>query len=1089
MSFFKNLLAPFQIGLRQSVDSFIRLETVEDEHTIVAKDGSLVTYMKVEGSRAIIGPDEYKFLIEASTLKIGARFDNQGHALQVYFCRDFNRVLKNLQHAVSPSKLTAKNIQLELDDLFAERIRHLKHYVSHEEFYFVLWTRPSALSQSEAARLSQENKENPNTGVPAAFAQNPYRAIDPLKTKHKSFIASITSALDELGVRATKMEVHDALRAVRNNLYPTRSNDQWRACIPGDPIPPRAPMSKVDISDLLWPPLSHQLVAGPSKKVDESIALIGDLLWAGADMTLAPMDPTPFTQLLNRLFDAKIPYRISFLIEGGGVYSVGMRSSAAKMLTVTNALNRQIKDALEALEEMARSEPVVRLRISVATWGRRDQYRQVQDRLSVLLQAVESWGYCQVSEYTGDPLDCVMSSALGLHCAGTAPAAIAPMYEVMKLLPWQRPSSPFEEGAVIFRTPDGKIIPYQTGSTMTTTWFDLIFAQPGAGKSVMMNTLNLGTILTPGLSKLPYIAVVDIGPSSSGLVSLIKEALPPERGHEAAYFRLQMSYQYSINPFDTQLGCRYPLIDERSYLIQLMTLLCTPPGQDKPYDGIQQLAGLVVDEMFRWRDDKTSNAEPRPYLPRIDDEVDEAIKKFNIHLPTDPYWWDVVDKLHEIGQHNLASLAQRHAVPVLGDSITAARRPQIQSLLEETQIGGSSESVINAFERMITSAVREYPILASVTQFDIAGARVCSLDLMDICPQGDSTADRQTALMYMLARNALVRSWWIGPEALENIPENYRAYHETRLQDLAETPKRICYDEFHRTSSSSAVRSQIVRDVREGRKRGVQIVLASQLLDDFDSDMVDLATGVWILGAAISDRSVDEAQSTFGLSDTTRNVMRYRLTGPRSSGAPGLLILGTTRGKYEQHIINTLGPIELWAFATSAEDVVIRSRLYTKIGAGRARQMLAANFPGGSARSEIKRRVLSYAEETEDGKEASVSGVIDEIVDELCLMNAKQQEEDILGKSSDLEEMVEKPLSPESEDEPEPTLEEQEEHVVSKQIEEGAIENVAEDTEPGFGLSAATVSPAPQPEDSSQESQDSSETEVNDETSEPPKGA
>jgi len=234
----------------------------------------------------------------------------------------------------------------------------------------------------------------------------------------------------------------------------------------------------------------------------------------------------------------------------------------------------------------------------------------------------------------------------------------------------------------------------------------------------------------------------------------------------------------------------------------------------------------------------------------------------------------------------------------------------------------------------------------------------------------------------MLARHTLVSNWWIGPEMIENIPEKFRPWHELRLQDVMETPKRLCYDEFHRTSRSNAVRAQVIRDVREGRKRGVQIVLTSQLLDDFDDDMVDLATGVWVLGAAISDQAVDNIQERFGLSETARNVIRYKLTGPKSSGAPALLVLGTTEGRFEQHLINTLGPIELWALSTSSEDVAIRTRLYEKLGASRARQMLAANFPGGSARGEIKRRILMLAEKGET-RNAALNAVIDKIVTEL----------------------------------------------------------------------------------------------------------
>jgi intracellular multiplication protein IcmB len=72
------------------------------------------------------------------------------------------------------------------------------------------------------------------------------------------------------------------------------------------------------------------------------------------------------------------------------------------------------------------------------------------------------------------------------------------MYEMMKLLAMAAPVQPVPARLDHFRTPDGKVWPYQTGTNVTTTWFDLIFAQPGAGKSVLMNTLNLGTMFDAG---------------------------------------------------------------------------------------------------------------------------------------------------------------------------------------------------------------------------------------------------------------------------------------------------------------------------------------------------------------------------------------------------------------------------------------------------------------------------------------------------------------------------------------------------------------------------------------------------------------
>lgn len=60
---------------------------------------------------------------------------------------------------------------------------------------------------------------------------------------------------------------------------------------------------------------------------------------------------------------------------------------------------------------------------------------------------------------------------------------------------------------------------------------------------------------------------------------------------------------------------------------------------------------------------------------------------------------DVVERLFDAGDLRSAILAQRYAVPTLSDAITASRRPQIRSLLEETSVGLTSETVINAFER------------------------------------------------------------------------------------------------------------------------------------------------------------------------------------------------------------------------------------------------------------------------------------------------------------------------------------------------------------------------------------------------------
>ncbi|MGE3769327.1 MAG: type IV secretion protein IcmB [Bdellovibrionales bacterium] len=981
LGFFEEIFGSLMFALRQPVESFIRLETSDDDRTLVASDGSLVSFIRVYGARAMIGEAEYNYIIDAATLKLGSKFDRPGYAIQFYFLRDPQQVRREMDRLMVANYSAAKVVDLDLKDLLDERRRHLSKFLAYEEMWVVCWTRPSAITKVELEKAQKARAQK--KWVKASKAQYPHAAIDALRVRHRSFAQGAVSSLEEMGFKVEMADVHTALQAVRASIYPQRANEKWRACLPGDPIPARQDIDKKnDYSDVLWPPLRRQIAVDDARVVNSTAVKIGNTLWSAVDMTLGPLEPSPFTQLLDRLIDTDTPFRMSFLIESHGISGTAFKKLLSSILGFMNDQNRQVRDSLSALQHLSNSEPVVRMRCSMATFAPANDLDLLERRVAGLIQAIESWGYCQATQVVGDPLDGVMSSALGIACASTATPAVAPFYDIMKLLPWQRASSPFTDGAVILRTPDGRPWPYQMGSPLTTTWFDLIFAQPGAGKSVLMNALNLGTCLSAGMAKLPFVAILDIGPSSSGLISLLRDSLPLDRRYEAQHFKLRMMPDYAINPFDTQLGCRYPLPDERSYLSELITLLCTPPGQEQPYDGIPQLVGLCVDEMYRWRDDATANAEPRPYLVGIDNEVDNALSRYNIKLPPEPLWWDVVDALFDKDDYHTAMLAQRQCSPTLADAVTAARRPQIRSLLEETQIGASAEGVIHAFERMIASAIREFPILSGVTKFDVGGARVCAIDLQDVSPQGDDVADRQTAIMYMLARNAMVRSWWLSQDALKNFPPKYRLYHENRIREIRELPKRISYDEFHRTSRSKAVRAQVIRDVREGRKWGVQIVLASQLMEDFSDDMVDLATGIWICGAAVSDRVITTAGDRFGLSETARNVMRYRLTGPKPSGAPVLFILGTNEGRYEQHLVNTLGPIELWALSTSAEDVAIRTQLYNQIGAKEARQLLAKAFPGGSARSEIRRRVVLRTESGEVENNAS-SAVIKEIVQEL----------------------------------------------------------------------------------------------------------
>jgi intracellular multiplication protein IcmB len=472
--------------------------------------------------------------------------------------------------------------------------------------------------------------------------------------------------------------------------------------------------------------------------------------------------------------------------------------------------------------------------------------------------------------------------------------------------------------------------------------------------------------------------VIDIGPSSSGLISLLKEALPLEKRHLVAYHRLRMTPDFSINLFDTQLGCRYPTPQERNFLVNFLTLLGTPVGSTKPYDGISDMAGMVVDELYKILAD---DGNPHVYTHGIEEFIDGILEEIGFVNDSHTTWWEVTDALFMAGFSHEAMLAQRHAVPVLGDVTSVCRTPAVEDLYGKI-VAPTGESLINAFVRLISSAIREYPIISQATKFDIGDARIVSLDLDEVAKSGGDAANRQTSVMYMLARYVLARHYFLTQDNVSDMPETYRSYHETRIAEISEDPKRIVLDEFHRTAGVEAVRTQIIQDMREGRKWKVQIALISQSLEDFDPVMIEFATSIFIMDAG-PEQAVQKTTRVFGLSNTAQHALRTRVHGPREGGATFLAQFATKDGMNTQLLTLTLGPVELWAFSTTAEDTQLRNRLYRKLNPAEVRRLLATLFPSGSAAKAIEDRLMAIKEEGGLVDEEAKTGVIDGLVEQI----------------------------------------------------------------------------------------------------------
>lgn len=977
------ILAWLGSSLGQWAETYCDLETADGRETLIARDGSLMSILRIHGATYLVGPEEFERIHKALSISLQTGLSRPGQAVQVFFSHDKDMVRRDLEQMLVYARQTANRLNLHLDDLFNERVTELERYCASEAMYFVIWTRPSVLTAPQLKQSLQDRTEKLKAAKvpPIKNAQNFLNGIPEIRDTHDSLVRSLLTDLNGMGLLSTLLDVQEACRSIRETVDPDFTDPRWKPYLPGDPIPIRETENyKGDVSDLLWPPLANQLIPRDGEILNLRTARIGDRIYAPITIELFPKELAPFGVLFNRVLNAQVPWRISFFIESGGMAALGMKPTVAALLSFAHANNRLISNAVELLKyiQVNTDDAIVKLRVATCTWAKVGEEKLLRTRAAELAKAIQGWGYCETSEVSGDAYGGTLSSALGLSMQNVANASIAPLTDVTLMLPFTRPASPWSSGAVLFRSIDGKPWPYQPGSTMQTTWIDLMYARPGSGKSVLSNSINLALCLAAGIQRLPHIAIVDIGPSSSGLISLIKEALPSDQKHLAAYHRMRMRPEMAINPFDTQLGCRFPSPQERAYLVNFLTLLATPVGEETSYDGISDMSGLVVDELYKSLSDAGN---PRLYTASLEPIVDNMLAELRIPVDSHTTWWEVTDAIFKQGHTHEAGIAQRYAMPLLADAASIVRSQTVEDLYGEIK-APTGEPLISAFARMLSSAIREYPILARITAFDLGEARIVSLDLDEVAKTGGEAADRQTAIMYMLARYVLARHYYLTEDLLKDLPPLYHEYHRKRILEIREDPKRIVLDEFHRTSKAKAVRDQVLVDMREGRKWNVQVALISQSLDDFDPVMIEFATSVFIMDAG-PKQAIERSTKVFGLSDTARLALETRVHGPRLGGATFLAQFATKYGTNTQLITSTIGPIELWAFNTTAVDARIRNALYEKIGAVETRKLLAMMYPGGSAARVVEERMTRYKDSSGIVSEEKTTSVVEELIEEI----------------------------------------------------------------------------------------------------------
>jgi len=969
-----NLLVGMNDWLGKPIDTFCKLETLNNSDTIIADDGSFVTLVEIKGVMNSMGASEYNIMIEALTSQLAPYFKSQGHVMQIVFDYDRSSVRDDISKALRPGRLTARNLGMDIEGMLDNWEESVEKWCGKENTYLALWTRPFVLTPTMEKKARKDMYSRIAKGVRASKVQSVAKELREIKDAHNAYKMSIISSLEDNNMIVNELDAHQFMWELRSRVDKEMTSKDWKALLPGDPLPIRLPdlINESNINDLrsiMYPKIGEQIMPRDAEDITQNILRIGNTWHASLVMSLPPQEPKPFNALFSKMLQApNVPWRMSIILEGGGMDAVVFRSMLSNILHLTSNTNKKFNSAVEQLKSKElNGETLVKFKCCFSTMLRDSAHEVnsieiISQRLSELVAGVQAWGNCEASAIVGDPLYGFSSTLPGLMPNSVAPVCTAPLEEAITMLPLTRPASVWESGSVILRTQDGKLMPYAHNSSMQASSIDIGVAPMGGGKSVWLNTFNFGFVFQGGLTRLPWLSIIDVGPSSQGLINLIRSSLPKNQQHLASYHRLRMSKEFSINPFDTPLGSRKPFLQQMSFLINLVSLFATEINAESPQDAIPSIARACIEAAY---DELSDDKNPKLYMKNKEVEIDEIlVKDVNINLDLDfkTSWWDVVDALFKAGYSHEAIKAQRHSVPMLSDIAGMSKRDIITGVYKHETIG--KEGITDFFWRSCIDAISAYAILREPTKFDIGDSQIVSLDLDEVAPRGGPEADKQTGVMYMLARQVIAGRFFYMPADAKTVPDLYKEYHMEMIGNIRQDPKRLCYDELHRVSRSNSVAKQIVGDLetsaRESRKWNLSIGLYSQSINDYPDIIIELATSVFILGAGTEDMA-KTLVNKFGLnSSMVKSIMRLGQPGP--SGANLVGVFKTSRGLSAQVLTNTIGSQALWGFSSTTEDVTVRDKLYDQLGVKEALKRLALMYPGGSLKKEAESRKMKASE-------------------------------------------------------------------------------------------------------------------------------
>ncbi|AIA55426.1 hypothetical protein [Acidithiobacillus caldus] len=944
-------------GFRSVVKTF-----EETREAMVLEGGGLASYFWLDGSKNLLDLDDLTQMVSHLGGMLGSLFEYPGRVLTVRYFRDVTRsrqqFLKNLEAITD--KVEALGFKRDFADFLRKREVLSKYFVPQGAI-LCIETHLSAIDNRVVKSALKENGERiRKSGIPLwalKQGQNPFKIVADMDMTHRGTVASVESVFAHplINLTLNPLTVDEAVSVLRNQVGIDPVVDPQRPFAVDTRPSPRFIQGGLHV---LPSRIAEAVLPEDMENLRGGYVRSGQAIFAPIAVSLGVKDPHNATlaALLNDL-RSDIPFSITWRLQGGAMSMANSRKFAATMMKFFNkTANGLIQDAVVDLvdAQLHHHDPVCALQMVIETWAwkdEKDQQTLVARRASTLEGAFRTiWGV-QVQKMVADPIQAHLLAQPGFLAAGSIPVLPINLSDALKLMPLGMATSPWSgedpaKATFWMRSLQRKTMPVAFGdSRVQNSFISLIFGLSGYGKSVLIANAIIAYMLSQ--KKLPYLAMIDVGYGAMALMELLRHYLKDT--DRILGFDLHKQGK-TINPFDTQLGYRYPLNSQKEFLINLLVMIVRRPGVEEE-DMVDEVAEAVIGAVYRYRADEP-NSRPHLYVPGKDRRIDEALQGEPVDNRT--RWWDVVDLLFRKKEIDLAASAQRFAMPTLSDVITVINEdPAIASQFGNVMHPRLGMRILDRVALSVSQAVDRWPMLAGHSDFSIGKASMVAINLEHVVRDRSDTGKKQAGIMYLMARFLLTKDFLFHPLDAQSAPDLYRRYHEIRAERILTTPKLGVYDELHNTNGLPAITNQIEKDAREWRKNNGILMLASQMPDDFSKTLANIATSIYILTNPFGDED-NPLLEKFSLSKKEASIIKKYCVGGAEGGS-GVYCMWRTKtgGDFRQLAFNVAPPAELWAYTTTPKDRALQRYLTPQLGLEDTLDLLSVRYPGGSAVKEI----------------------------------------------------------------------------------------------------------------------------------------